>query len=625
MNQSDISVSFNKTPIFFFAGVFLVSYALLVTCLTGDTGFEGDDWWIFSWPYWNSFPVSIWLYAKELLRPLEGVYWITLFELFGFNKIVFHFLSICLLAGASLLMGACLYNLFPNRRTFVTASVFWAFFLPTVSCLTYVVTTDNSRLSLLIFWASVLSFQNWTKKGCTWRGLLLPVFLYIAAFFTYEAPSLLIFAIPLFVAPIYSGSVKTGSSKNFIIKLTIGLLSAFLIALLSRFMLLKGGAVSHSNLIPPFELILSYFALIPWYLIGILDFSTLDLRSAILGGIAGLFVLIFFIYLEKHGYSGSCQSKEYYYQKKSYVLILSIIIIVLGMAPYQLAGYGSANPSISDTVLAKYGFIQGGYTAWFNYNWSSRIYSSASFGLAILLAFLMTCWNNFGKRLFGYCVGVFFIGLALAFHSSLITDWKEAAEIRNSLCRSLISQVPDVEPRTNILFVDLESYHKRAAVFRGWNGLRDLVRMLYDSRDLGSYYVYRCSLAPPNELHQQAVFYPKGFVSRGIKMESPLPPCSLVVLHRVGADLVLLDNLSSNDGLVSNGIKWVGVSSLTSNTDRILPWSDTGLTPKRLAVNAWTSGLISTLNLSRLNLSYKIRNKWTYTGLYKQKRLIGLK
>ena len=123
--------------------VLLAAYCLIVTIVSGDIGFEGDDWWIFSWPYWNSFPQSIIIYARESLRPLEGVYWIGLFEIFGFNKVVFHLFSLLLLLCASALMGKALLKAFPSRRLFALTAIVMAFFIPTVSCLTFVVTTDN--------------------------------------------------------------------------------------------------------------------------------------------------------------------------------------------------------------------------------------------------------------------------------------------------------------------------------------------------------------------------------------------------------------------------------------------------------------------------------------------------
>ena len=60
--------------------------------------------------------------------------------------------------------------------------------------------------------------------------------------------------------------------------------------------------------------------------------------------------------------------------------------MVLGMLPYQLAGYGSFTPRLVETLMAKCGLMPEGDLSWFNFSWASRIYSSASFGVAILLA-----------------------------------------------------------------------------------------------------------------------------------------------------------------------------------------------------------------------------------------------
>src|SRR5208283_5746233 len=109
-----------------------------LTAVTGDIGFNADDWWVLSFPYWNNFWDSLILYADKFLRPVEGFYWISLFELFGFNRVAFHLCSLLLLAGAAVLMGVALDGAFPNRQACVSMAVLFAFFLPPVSCLTYV-------------------------------------------------------------------------------------------------------------------------------------------------------------------------------------------------------------------------------------------------------------------------------------------------------------------------------------------------------------------------------------------------------------------------------------------------------------------------------------------------------
>ena len=78
------------TSFLWFVAAGLVLYCVVIIAITGDIGFDGDDWWVIAVPYWNGFLDSVLLYAHKFLRPLEGVYLIVLFKLVGFNKIVFH-------------------------------------------------------------------------------------------------------------------------------------------------------------------------------------------------------------------------------------------------------------------------------------------------------------------------------------------------------------------------------------------------------------------------------------------------------------------------------------------------------------------------------------------------------
>ncbi len=202
------------------------------------------------------------------------------------------------------------------------------------------------------------------------------------------------------------------------------------------------------------------------------------------------------------------------------------------------------------------------------------------------------------------------LGFMAAFHSGLSTDWKEAAQIRNRLIASLVSQVPDVKPGTNFLFLDLECCHKRAPVFRGWGGLRELIRMLYDDPKLGAWYVYPCFRTWPDKIFHQAVVNQAGFVSRGVKMETPIPHDTLLILNRSGSDLAVVESVNCGDERVATGILWKGASAIRSNLGRVVAWSDTDLTPGRLVKNASNTGLIATLHLHRVKLGFKILNRW---------------
>ncbi len=226
------------------------------------------------------------------------------------------------------------------------------------------------------------------------------------------------------------------------------------------------------------------------------------------------------------------------------------MILLLGMFPYQLAGYGLGPPGLMDTALAKWGIAKSAHPNSFNFNEASRLYSSASCGLAILFATLLSAWTGKRATLVAKIAAVAVLGFMAMFHAGLRTDWKEAAAIRNSLVASLVNQVPEVKPKTNFVFLNLELYHKRASVIRGWGGLRALIRMLYHDRTLGAWYLYPSASKWPNSSFQQAIVLREGFVSRGIELNNPAPHDSLLLFNRCGSNLALLDKITVSGDLV---------------------------------------------------------------------------
>ncbi|MGO9567412.1 MAG: hypothetical protein ACLP5H_07730 [Desulfomonilaceae bacterium] len=582
----------------------LVTYAITLTALTGDIGFEGDDWWVLSWPYWHQFPGSVWSYAKEFLRPVEGLYWIGMFEIFGLNSLAFHLCSLLLQAGSCVLMGVCLSKAFPERRLLVVLSVVFAFFLPMIASLTYIVFTDNSRLSLLLFWAATLAFQTWTARSQSWIGLVPPILIYLLSFLTYEAASFLIFIVPLLAWPIHKRCVKR-SDKSFLLRIGAGVITAFTAALAIRFLLLHGGAVDNAGIVPSPSLVGGYLALLPFYLAA--PFTSIPhgqpwvwvVALLVTSWVAGLIILL------SRQYEGEekCEEPAHrgHQRELFYLLLIGTGILFCGMLPYQLAGYGSAPPTLIHTALAKWGIIKDSSKAWFNFNEAGRLYSSASFGVALLLATLVTAWKSKTAQRIASVAAVICIGCMALFHAGLSKDWKEAAHKRNDLLKSLISQVPEVKPKTNFVFFDLESYHKRAAVIRGWAGLRELIRMLYGDRTLGAWYVYRATDDRPMERLQQGFVLPKGFVSRGMTFDEPAPHDSLLLLKRRCTRLKWVDELTADATVGTSAISWRGGHALRSNPERVIPWEDTQPTWSRITENRWEAGLTSTLNLIRLS------------------------
>ncbi len=71
------------------------------------------------------------------------------------------------------------------------------------------------------------------------------------------------------------------------------------------------------------------------------------------------------------------------------------------------------------------------------------------------------------------------------FTCGLSQDWREAAEIRNNLVRSLVNQVPAVKSGTNFVFLDIVCSHKRAEVIRRDRWFTRTDSMLYADQTLG--------------------------------------------------------------------------------------------------------------------------------------------
>ncbi len=543
---------------------------------------------------------------------MEGVYWISLFEIFGFNRPAFQLCSFLLAAGGCLLMGMTLAKAFPRRMAFVSTAVLFAFFLPTISPLTYVMATDNSRLSLLLFWACVLAYQRWAGGRTSWHGLLGPWLLYGLAFCTYEAASFLLFTVPLLVFPVWQRGPQAVSRRAFGLRLAVGILGSFTSVVLIRFLVLQGGAVAQSSLFPSWDLLWSYPALLPFYLLA--PFTYIPTQPWVWVGSLLVMLGTGIVLAMCFASEGAPASKDLWYKCTAYTMALGAIILVFGMLPYQLAGYGGTTPSVAETASIKWGMAPAGFAPWFNFNWSSRIYSAGSYGVAILLASVLTAWTRSAAKITAAVVAAVCIGIMASFHMGLSEDWKEAARVRNQLIASLVSQVPDVTPHTNFLFLDLECSQGRAPVFRGWNGLRELVRMIYSRNDLGAWYVYPYSWKWPNHLFHQAIVSPDGFVSRAMDPEHPVGHDSVIILRRSGSRLILVDRITAGDGLVPTGINWEGTRTLHSNPDRIRGWWDEKDSVQKPPRNAWETGFITSVGLERIPWVGLPKNFWGSQG-----------
>lgn len=564
--------------------VLLVVYCVTLTLLVGDIGFQGDDWWVFSFPFWSSFPDSVYDYARESKRPVEGLYWISMFEVFRFSRMPYTLFSLLLLAGSCIAMGAGLLRAFPSRRDMAVLSVFFAFLLPPLCNLTFMIHTDNSRISNLLFWTSVLMFQQWASKARSpirkvphpdplpggeeasgfgalkngkpiaksytrsWFGLWLPCACYLLAALTYENTTFLIFAVPAFVVPILIHSEYSDRSVvGLLIRLGAAIGVSFAAFVAMRFLVFSGGAVSHGSLIPSYSLVVSYFTVLAKYLWAPFTSITSDAWALGWGLLVSLTAAALLLLLGRRGGS-AVEEDSVSLHEGVYIAFVGVAVLTLGVVPYLLAGYE-----------ANFGFTS-----------QSRIYSSAAFGVAIILAAVLgATWTSKKLRLVTKCTAIALMAFMAIFFADLGGGWKDAATKRNDLCASLLKQVPGVKPGTTFLFLDLQWYPSdRAVVFQGVDGLPEFIRILYGCKDLYAYFLYPSSDLPVASDERTASVSPRGLVARGSAVRGPIPLDSLLIFRRRGSRLELLDGITDAEPQVA--MKWNGVSVIRSNRDLII-------------------------------------------------------
>jgi hypothetical protein len=525
----------------------LAVYAVMLAWITGNTGFQADDWWMLSVPYWNRFPGSIWKYTVEFRRPLEGLPWLTAFPVFGFNRTFYNLAALLLLAGAALLFGACLTRAFPRRRAFVAASMLFWFFSPAICPLAYVFHMDNIWTCTLLFWGSVLAFQIWTERGSSRSGLLLPVLLYYLSTLAYDAANLLLFLVPLFVLPCRRRNRNGVSERVFRLRLAVGMGVGFLALLVTRFLLFHGGAVALRSPIPKFKQLWEYVINLAPYMIA--PFQSVSTDAWAIG--AGCLVLMFAAVLlfSDRGPGPTMKNASGTSTKSDLFLILlsAAGLVLLGAIPYLMAGYGAA----------------------LGFHGESRIYSTSSFGLAMLFGFVSTVWSRRNALTVAKLAAVIVLGFMAMFHTDLRRSWQEAENINCRLWSTLDRQVPGVAGGTSFLFLNLQSYlSNRAIIFAGVNGLREFIRIFYNRKDIDAYYLYPYQKGFADSKVMPAFVSARGVVARGVLPKKPIKLDKLLIVERVGTRLMLLDKISEADKMAA--IRWAGVTEIQSNRKLIL-------------------------------------------------------
>ena len=522
----------------------LLVYAVTLVVLTGDIWFWGDDWFVFAPAYWYRPLNAYYSFAENTQRPLQGVYWITFFELFGANSILAQIGSLLIHACNAILWAAAILIAFPAQRRLASAVALFSFFMPVFAGSTYMMLMENTRLQMLFFLLSLLAYQLWVLRGrLRWCALIFPIALYNIGTLTYEAGVLMILAVPPLLYPVwqrYKNTENRHSDFDFWLRVFTGMGASVLIFLIVQIGLLSSVSSRRSRWIPKPDDFLAYITQAVDSLI--MPFQHLPSDAAT--WIIGLAVMLAAGVILLRRASNSEDENGSHSTSTLYLFGVGLLIFVQGGIPYFLTDVAIEN----------------------TFTLPNRIYSTGLFGIAILLA-LLTRFKTAGSIISAILIGVFAMAHAGARH-----DWQDAAKMRESLFASLIEQAPGVEPGTTFLFLDLQHKTGVASVVEGVNGTQDYIRILYDDTSLRSHFMYLRTDDFENTEDQEAVILSDGVVARGGWSGDPAPFDSLLIFVREGDHLLLLDTLAADDTFndVPAAVLWdENIRAIHSNPERI--------------------------------------------------------
>jgi hypothetical protein len=151
--------------------------------------FYGGDFYLFHHAEIYRPDEAIFQFFLENGRFFEGLYWIYLYKLIGYQPVVAHIFSLLLnFLGASLAL-IVLTKAMPKSaqtRPILLAFATSIFFFPHVMQWAHALPGDNSRISVIMFFTSVLFLQIWAQRQFRLPWLLISLVTFAAACFTYE-------------------------------------------------------------------------------------------------------------------------------------------------------------------------------------------------------------------------------------------------------------------------------------------------------------------------------------------------------------------------------------------------------------------------------------------------------
>lgn len=532
-----------KKPILM-TSILILSYSFIWVLITGNAGFTSDEWRMIGISYWYNFPAGIEEYLIVSGRPLQLFHHLVLFEMVGFIDSFSNMLNILIHMMSVVFFGIALWHVQPSNHILPTTAMLLAFFVPVLTSTLHQVQFSGSYVGMLFYWLSVVLIQ---------RGILTEFRLYwvlsslalTASFYGYEnaialAPVTAILALAVFLR---IREVTFRSFTKLCIKLGFTIATPYILFLLPRYLLNYNLHVS-SRTDVTLDSILKYTTILPNYLAIPTEIQGVSYFTIGIMVLLGAIIFTLLIYTIR--YLSSDTIDKFYLFIGSLVTI-GMMLIILGSIPFILAGYGAS----------------------VNYGGGGRVFSSAIYGLIIIIAAIFTLVVKFKSLQLFFCASLtLWITLWVGYHLELSMQARSIEATRQIIYKNLLTVVPEVESNTSLLLIDFQTNEGQQPILGGTIGTQRMIEILYDDLTVQGYFVYTGIDPETATEYRSMIISNQGVSARGRTNEPPISHDQIIILQLDGTNVILVEELSANDRNIT-ALWYDDIQSITTNNSLI--------------------------------------------------------
>lgn len=384
-------------------------------------------------------------YFFQFGRFFEGIYWTYLYKMIGNSPAAMHAISLCLHLLSVLFASWALLRVWPSKSRFLPqigfGLVLLLFFNRYSLELTFRLASDNNRIALILFWLSVLAFQQWAASAYLRYWLVMGLVLFTISLNTYENiafyfPIAMMLSWPL--RPTQGSQDERKTALRFILLCVIGSLLIFIpYFIYYRIEQLEGTPLRHPAMITEFSLtkillilfnalikIGSYFRVFGqsnWEGIAILEQSHFFVFLAVL-------LLSICQFWKRYLRMSNPRISRQLLVRDSlpFVFLAGIWLFFVGFLPFGLIGYQPF----------------------------TRVYSAAVFGFPVLFLASIELIESRLYQLAIVLIAIIFMGYSVYHFHSVANSIRSWERPDNTFYVSLKELVPQVKERTNFILIN---------------------------------------------------------------------------------------------------------------------------------------------------------------------------